>query len=227
MISFALQQPVMEVPGSEKATLMAPDGHFVPSEDRLSAAGVTEEVIRLAAQGKRRYVEMIYQALSPVLFGICLRYSANRDDAEDILQESFIKIFSNLGRFRHEGSFEGWARRITVNTALEFLRKKNIYFEDITRGRGVADADDVEDFLQAKELVALLNQMPDGYRAVFNMYVIEGFSHAEISAMLGISEGTSKSQLSRAKQWLRDKLVNTYPERFQNSDYLKNIQGDE
>lgn len=219
----------MELPGIEKSTLMAPENRSVPSEDRLSAAGITEEVIRLAAQGKSRYVELIYRALSPVLFGICLRYSANRDDAEDILQESFIKIFNNLGRFRHEGSFEGWARRITVNTALEFLRKKNVYFEDIERGRGVADADDVEDFLQAKELVALLNQMPGGYRAVFNLYVVEGFSHAEISAMLGISEGTSKSQLSRAKQWLRDKLVNTYPERFKNSDnsYDKNIQSDE
>lgn len=219
----------MELPGGEKSTLMAPENRSVPSEDRLSAAGITEEVIRLAAQGKSRYVELIYRALSPVLFGICLRYSANRDDAEDILQESFIKIFNNLGRFRHEGSFEGWARRITVNTALEFLRKKNVYFEDIERGRGVADADDVEDFLQAKELVALLNQMPGGYRAVFNLYVVEGFSHAEISAMLGISEGTSKSQLSRAKQWLRDKLVNTYPERFKNSDnsYDKNIQSDE
>lgn len=219
----------MELPGGEKSTLMAPENRSVPSEDRLSAAGITEEVIRLAAQGKSRYVELIYRALSPVLFGICLRYSANRDDAEDILQESFIKIFNNLGRFRHEGSFEGWARRITVNTALEFLRKKNVYFEDIERGRGVADADDVEDFLHAKELVALLNQMPGGYRAVFNLYVVEGFSHAEISAMLGISEGTSKSQLSRAKQWLRDKLVNTYPERFKNSDnsYDKNIQSDE
>lgn len=219
----------MELPGGEKSTLMAPENRSVPSEDRLSAAGITEEVIRLAAQGKSRYVELIYRALSPVLFGICLRYSANRDDAEDILHESFIKIFNNLGRFRHEGSFEGWARRITVNTALEFLRKKNVYFEDIERGRGVADADNVEDFLQAKELVALLNQMPGGYRAVFNLYVVEGFSHAEISAMLGISEGTSKSQLSRAKQWLRDKLVNTYPERFKNSDnsYDKNIQSDE
>lgn len=212
----------MELPGGEKAALMDPGGWALSSEDRLKNAGITDEVIRLAAQGKGRYVELIYRTLSPVLFGICLRYSANRDDAEDILQESFIKIFGNLERFRHEGSFEGWARRITVNTALEFLRKKNVYFENIDRGRGVADVEDVEDFLQAKELVALLSQMPGGYRAVFNLYVVEGFSHAEIGEMLGISEGTSKSQLSRAKQWLRDKLVNTYPERFKNPDSSHN-----
>jgi len=188
------------------------------SESPSSQSLISKDVIRQAAQGRIRYTEIIYRSLSPLLYGICLRYASCREDAQDILQESFIKIFSNLARFRHEGSFEGWARRITVNTALEFLRKKSHYFEEIEKGRGITSKDFIEDNLQAAELLKLLNQMPQGYKTVFNLYVIEGFSHAEISEMLGISEGTSKSQLSRAKEWLRGRLINTYPERFNSSN---------
>ncbi|MCS6980206.1 MAG: sigma-70 family RNA polymerase sigma factor [Flavobacteriales bacterium] len=210
----------MSPPGSPDLALMESDGSGVLQPDvnpPVSGNGLTEEVIRMAAQGKGRYVHMIYQTLSPLLYGICLRYAPRREDAQDMLQESFIKIFSNLSRFRHEGSFEGWARRITVNTALEFLRKKSPYFEEIEKGRGVAGRDFIEESLQAGELMALLSQMPLGYRTVFNLYAIEGYSHAEIAAMLGISEGTSKSQLSRAKDWLRQKLIHIYPERFKNN----------
>lgn len=225
MLSFA---PVVETVSVSKPSTLQVPLEQAEAQALLPVKGkspvFSEEVIRRAAEGKAYYVEIIYRGLSPLLFGISLRYAGNREDAEDILQESFIKIFNNLSRFRHEGSFEGWARRITVNTALEFLRKKTLYFEEIDKSRGTPSKENIEDVLQAEELMELLRLMPDGYRTVFNLYVIEGFSHAEIAKMLGISEGTSKSQLSRAKEWIRQRLVNVYPERF---SHLKNSNSDE
>jgi RNA polymerase sigma-70 factor (ECF subfamily) len=148
------------------------------------------------------------------MYGVCLRYASNAEEAEDILQEGFIKVFNKIGSFRREGSFEGWVRRIFVNTAIEQFRKK-IYLqpisdveEDTIDGKYLS----VLDKLSEKDIIQLVQQLSPGYRTVFNMYVVEGYSHREISEILGISEGTSKSQLSRAKNILQE-LVKKFIDR--------------
>lgn len=156
----------------------------------------------------------LYQRFAPKMYGVCLRYAANAEEAEDILQEGFIKVFKKIGSFRSEGSFEGWVRRIFVNTAIEHYRKK-IYLQPITdleentlEGKYLS----VLDSLAEKDIINLVQQLSPGYRTVFNMYVVEGYTHKQIAELLGISEGTSKSQLSRAKQILQQ-LVQTFIEK--------------
>lgn len=146
------------------------------------------------------------------MFGVCLRYAATREEAEDALQEAFIKIFDNISKYRGDGSFEGWIRRITVHTVLRMIQKKTPlqYAEDAsTLSKSATDADAVKN-LNEKDLMKLINQLPDGYRVVFNMYAIEGYSHAEIGEMLQISEGTSRSQFSRAKKHLQHFINKLY-----------------
>jgi RNA polymerase sigma-70 factor (ECF subfamily) len=145
------------------------------------------------------------------MYAVCLRYASNSEEAEDILQEGFIKIFKKLESFRSEGSFEGWIRRIFVNTAIEHFRRKK-YLQPVTEreentleGSGLSALDD----LAEKDILELIRQLSPGYRTVFNMYVIEGYTHKEIGDLLGISEGTSKSQLSRAKVILQE-MVRKY-----------------
>jgi RNA polymerase sigma factor (sigma-70 family) len=156
----------------------------------------------------------LYQRFAPKMYGVCLRYAGNAEEAEDILQEGFIKVFNKIGSFRSEGSFEGWIRRIFVNTAIEHFRKKT-YLQPITE----TEENTVEgkylsvlDELAEKDIIQLVQQLSPGYRTVFNMYVVEGYTHKQIAEQLGISEGTSKSQLSRAKLILQD-LVRTHIER--------------
>jgi RNA polymerase sigma factor (sigma-70 family) len=152
--------------------------------------------------------EALYQRFAPKMYGVCLRYAGNAEEAEDIVQEGFIKVFKKMDSFRSEGSFEGWIRRIFVNTAIEHFRRKN-YLQPVTEkeestveGKYLS----VLDSLAEKDIIALIQQLSPGYRAVFNMYVIEGYTHREIADILGISEGTSKSQLSRAKSVLQEKV---------------------
>jgi RNA polymerase sigma-70 factor (ECF subfamily) len=159
----------------------------------------------------------LYQRFAPKMFGVCLRYAGNSDEAEDILQEGFIKVFNKISSFRGEGSFEGWIRRIFVNTAIEQYRKK-IYLQPITEyeentieGKYLT----VLDSLAEKDIIELVQQLSPGYRTVFNMYVIEGYTHRQIAESLGISEGTSKSQLSRAKLILQDMVKNYIEKRKQ------------
>lgn len=140
------------------------------------------------------------------MYAVCLRYAGNAVEAEDILQEGFIKVFGKIGSYRGEGSFEGWVRRIFVNTAIEHFRRKT-YLQPITEmeentleGKYLS----VLDELAERDIIQLVQQLSPGYRTVFNMYVIEGYTHKQIAEMLGISEGTSKSQLSRAKLILQD-----------------------
>ena len=150
--------------------------------------------------------EELYRRFSPRMYAVCLRYAGSAEEAEDILQEGFIKIFKKLESFRGEGSFEGWIRRIFVNTAIEHFRRKR-YLQPVTEkeestieGKSLSALDG----LAEKDILALVRQLSPGYRTVFNMYVVEGYTHKEIGDMLGISEGTSKSQLSRAKVILQD-----------------------
>lgn len=147
------------------------------------------------------------------MYGVCLRYSGNVDDANDLLQEGFIKVFKNLLKFRGEGSFEGWMRRIFVNTSIEHFRKKiKLYNVSEVQENTIEDTDlNILDTLAEKDIITLVNELSPGYKTVFNMYVIEGYSHKEIADMLGITEGTSKSQLARAKGVLKkslEKMIN-------------------
>jgi RNA polymerase sigma factor (sigma-70 family) len=164
------------------------------------------DLIEGCIRGDRKMQYELYERFAPKMYGVCLRYASNNEEAEDILQEGFIKVFKKIGSFRSEGSFEGWMRRIFVNTAIEHFRRKT-YTQPITE----TEENTVEgkylsvlDALAEKDIVQLVQQLSPGYRTVFNMYVIEGYSHKQIADELGISEGTSKSQLSRAKQILQE-----------------------
>lgn len=156
--------------------------------------------------GNRRMQEELYRRFSSRMYAVCLRYAGSSEEAEDILQEGFIKVFKKLDSFRSEGSFEGWIRRIFVNTAIEHFRRKRYLMpvtekeENTIEGKYLSVLDD----LAARDIMALVQELSPGYRTVFNMYVVEGYTHKEIADMLGISEGTSKSQLSRAKVILQD-----------------------
>lgn len=139
------------------------------------------------------------------MYAVCLRYCKNSDDAQDLLQDGFVKIFKNIDKFRGDGSFEGWIRRIFVNTSIEHFRKS-------VKNYAVTDTDDISiedpsltalDNLAEKDIISMIQELSPGYRQVFNMYVIEGYSHKDIGDILGISEGTSKSQLARAKGILK------------------------
>ena len=145
--------------------------------------------------------EEMYRRFSPRMYAVCLRYAGTAEEAEDILQEGFIKVYKKLSTFRREGSFEGWVRRIFVNTAIEHFRRKR-YLQPVTeKEENTLEGSylSVLDNLAERDIMDLIQKLSPGYRTVFNMYVIEGYSHKEIGEMLGISEGTSKSQLSRAK----------------------------
>ena len=159
------------------------------------------DLIRGCIEGNRRMQEALYNRFSPRMYAVCLRYAGNAEEAEDILQEGFIKIFKKLDTFRSEGSFEGWIRRIFVNTAIEHFRRKR-YLQTVSeKEENTIEGKDISvlDKMAAKDIMALIKELSPGYRTVFNMYVVEGYTHKEIADMLGISEGTSKSQLSRAK----------------------------
>lgn len=167
-------------------------------------------IINGCLKGSRRDQELLYRRYSPRLYAVCLQYSDNDEEARDILQEGFIKIFINLSRFKHEGSFEGWMRRIIVNTALERYRSRNRLYmvENIDRiPEPFADPDN-EDYsgLEATDLLEIIRMLPPKYRMVFNLFALEGYSHKEISQMVNISEGTSKSNLSRARMILQRRV---------------------
>jgi RNA polymerase sigma factor (sigma-70 family) len=165
--------------------------------------------------GNRKSQKELYDLYSPKMFSVCLRYAKNQMDAEDILQDGFVKLFNNLHKFRGEGSFDGWVRRIFVNTAIEHIRRKNL---NTTVGEGLENTvvdkhSNALDNLFEKDILRTANTLSDGYRTVFNMYAVEGYSHKEIAAQLGITESTSKSQFSRAKAILRTMLQHKHSRR--------------
>ena len=175
-----------------------------------SALSDVKAIIEGCLDGSRRDQELLYRRYAPRLYTVCLRYSDDDDEAKDILQEGFIRIFENLHTYRFEGSFEGWIRRIVVNTVLEKYRSKNVLYkvEDIDRLADTEQEPDVEEYsnLDAKILMDIIKELPPKYRMVFNLFAIEGYSHKEISKMIKISEGTSKSNLSRARDILQKKV---------------------
>jgi len=169
-----------------------------------------KKIIKGCLAGDRRDQEILYRRHSAKLYGVCLQYSGNDEEARDILQEGFIKIFENLHNYKHEGSFEGWIRRIVVNTALVKFRSRHNLFrvDDIDTIQEPEAEPDTEDYsgLQAVDLLYIIRELPPKYRMVFNLYAIEGYSHKEIGEMMKISEGTSKSNLSRARNILQRRV---------------------
>ncbi len=167
------------------------------------------KLIESCIKGDRASQKALYDRLSPRMFPLCMRYVGDRAVAEDVLQEGFITLFTRLDNYRGDGSFEGWARRIFVTTALMSLRKKDALkmSEDLDSARKMkADIPSQGQDIGYKELMKLVMELPPGFRTVFNMYAIEGYSHKEIGDMLGISETTSRTQLSRARIWLQNKI---------------------
>lgn len=168
------------------------------------------QLISRVKKGNAKAQTLLYQKYRTLWFAMCLRYSKNRDDAMDALQNALINILSNLHQFDPDkGSFKSWSTKIVVNENLMLLRKKNLQLEVIDFRLEDLEPytnENSESSFSKKELIQMIQSLPDGYRAVFNLYVMEGYSHQEISGILNISVGTSKSQLSKAKKMLRAKL---------------------
>lgn len=165
-------------------------------------------LIKQCQENKTSAQSEIYKQFSAQLFSVCLRYADNYDDAQDIFQDGFIMIFHKINQFRFEGSFEGWLRRIMVNCCIEKHRNKNYLYvinEELTPDEILGDEDDfeTEDYTY-DEILEIIRSLPDRYNQVFNLYAIEGYSHQQIAEMLQISVGTSKSNLSRAREKLKE-----------------------
>ena len=168
-----------------------------------------QELIRACKKGDRQAQELLYRRYSPRLYGVCLRYASSKEEAEDFLQEGFIKIYRNLYKYKPTGSFSAWLYRLMVNVALEKIRQNQKRKNQISIDQLVNDPEVSEDIFSgfgARTIIKMVQQLPEGYRVVFNLYVIEGYSHKEIASLLDITESTSKSQLSRAKATLRKLL---------------------
>jgi len=172
----------------------------------------TDDIIKGCAAGKTDAQEALYKKYSGKLFGISLRYTKDYSAAEDVLHEGFIKIFNNISSYKGTGSFEGWMRRIVINTALERFRKNFQMYS-------ISEVNEQEDSLKynhiltdiaAKDLLNLIQELPAAYKMVFNLYAIDGYTHKEIGEILNISEGTSKSNLSRARKLLQDKIQDRF-----------------
>ena len=166
-------------------------------------------LIKSCIEGDRASQKVLYDRLAPRMFPVCIRYIGDRTQAEDVLQDGFVTMFTKLKDYKGEGSFEGWARRIFVTTALMSLRKKDALkmSEELDCARGMkAETVSQTQNIAYKELMKLVMSLPPGFRVVFNMYSIEGYSHKEIAQALGISETTSRTQLSRARIWLQNKI---------------------
>ena len=165
---------------------------------------IIEQLIYECIQNNTKAQEQLYRFLAPKLFAVSLKYSRNYEEAQDNLQESFLVIFDKISQFKNKGSFEGWAKKIVINYTLQQYRNQNI-FEIVSEN--IADENEVEiEDISLEFLTKIIQELPDRYRLVFNLYVMDDYSHKEIAAMLGINIGTSKSNLARAKSILKQKI---------------------
>lgn len=162
-----------------------------------------KELIELAVENNRHAQHKIYSKFSPKMLSVCRQYIKDLHQAEDIMITAFMKVFTNLKNFKHEGSFEGWIRRIMVNECISYIRvqKKVKFIED--ENYFEESFNNIESQFSVEDLQFLIDSLPEGYKMVFNLYAIEGYKHQEIAEMLGINEGTSKSQLSHARKLLQ------------------------
>ena len=165
-----------------------------------------KDLIKLAAENNRHAQQKVYSKYAPKMLSICRQYIKDLHQAEDIMITAFMKVFTNLKNFEHKGSFEGWIRRIMVNECISYLRvqKKVGFLEDEFYLEDTFN--NIESHFSVEDIQSLIDSLPDGYKMVFNLYAIEGFKHQEIAKMLGISEGTSKSQLSHARKMLQEQI---------------------
>lgn len=166
--------------------------------------------IELSLKNDRAAQKRLYDALAPKMYAVCLRYASKRVSAEDILQDAFIKMFKYLASYNYEGPFEAWVRRIVVNTAYDHIKKFAEPFDDIEENSNeeyLITVNEGLNNLSSEELFKIIQELPEGKRLIFNLYVFEGYSHKEIADMLSISVMTSKAQLSKAKKMLQEKLT--------------------
>lgn len=180
-----------------------------------------KNIIGECAKGSVHAQEKLYRLFAPKMFGVCLRYAKDYTEAEDGLQDGFVKVFSNIKKFRHEGSLEGWIRRIMVNVCLEKYRKQHMMHpvENVEIYDSQKFSDDILEKISADELLGLIQNLPPRYRMVFNLFVFEGMSHLEISKEMNITVGTSKSNLARGRDILKRKVIALYGEVKKNSNY--------
>jgi RNA polymerase sigma-70 factor (ECF subfamily) len=169
-----------------------------------------KELVAGCVRNDRTFQRILYDRFAPLLFAVCIRYAGNRQDAEDMLQDGLIKVFASIRQFRGEGSLEGWIKRIVINTALAHLRKAKQSFVDAAARlpeevEAPFDGEIIER-LSAAEITKVIAALPAGYRAVFNLCALDGYSHAEIAGMLHISESTSRSQLTKARNMIKAKM---------------------
>ncbi len=167
------------------------------------------ELIKGCVKQNTSYQRMLFEQYAGKFMTVCLRYANDAMEAEDMLQEGFIRIFNNIHQFKFEGSFEGWMRRIVVNVALKHLQKKKLQFSEIKENH--ADIPAIQAYaynhLGEEEILKLINQLPEGYKIVFNLNVIEGYSHEEIAKLLNIQPSTSRSQLVKARKMLQQQIL--------------------
>ncbi len=175
----------------------------------IDKSGNQELLIARCRQKQRQAQREVYDWLAPKMLAVCRRYINDNNEAESVMISGFLKVFDKIHQFAGDGSFEGWVRRIMVNESLLYIRKnKNMYIEvDIEQADSEPDYTKAANHLDTEDLLALIDNLPVGYKTVFNMYAIEGYSHKEIAAALAISENTSKSQLSRARAMLQKQLL--------------------
>lgn len=174
-----------------------------------------DEIINGCKQGKQLAQSELFRLFAPKLLGVCYRYTGKREEAEDLLQDIFVKIFKNIRTYRGDGSFEGWMRMIAVNTCLTWIRKNKNFAHEIELSQKHEkmiddNTDEQEEFpISTDELMGHIASLPNGYRVVLNLFAIEGYSHKQISELLGITESTSRSQYVRAKNLLKKKIFNS------------------
>ena len=176
-----------------------------------------KDCLKLKPEAQR----MLYEHFAPLMLGVCFRYTKSMDDAEEVLQEGFVKVFARLNQFKGDGEFSGWIRKIMVNTALTYLKTNQRYRYDLSYDETLLHLVSTENpavDLETKELAELIRQLPTGFQTIFNLYAVEGYKHAEIASMLGISEGTSRSQYARARivliEWIEKFSVNEKNDRY-------------
>lgn len=168
-----------------------------------------KQLLKDCLNGDVHAQKRLYEKYARKMFAVCLRYAPDSRSAEDFLQEGFIRVYTKLGSYKFQGSFEGWVRKIMVNTSLEMLRKKDVLRYSVELDTTIPLSDENEDVPEQtnpEHLLALIKDMPVGFRTVFNLFAVEDYSHKEISNILQISEGTSKSQYARARTWLQKRL---------------------
>ena len=178
-----------------------------------------KEIVEGCKKGQRKFQEQLYRYFAGKMFSICMRYSYSKEEAEDMLQEGFIKAFNHIDKYRGEGPFEGWMRRIFVNTSIEMFRKNSKMYPlteltVFTPNQNISN--NILGDINANDMMRMVQKLSPGYRMAFNLYAIEGFTHKEIGEQLGISEGTSKSQVARARMLLQKMIEDQSKKKLSN-----------